>query len=108
MKRRLKLIVVVFLAAGLFAFAWFDFTRDTVFVYDAGTQKPIVGAMVTLEYPSFNGRSYMTSSSGIVRLWEGLPDYGVEVSKDGYYSETTMTVLPAAHQHHLRIGLKPK
>jgi hypothetical protein len=90
------------------AFVWFVFTRDTIYVYDAHTQMPVVGVRVQLIHPSFAGRSCMTNSRGMVTLWEGLPWYSVEFVKDGYYSETLFTAVPANREHHLKMALKPK
>ena len=106
MKRLLWKIIISVLILCSVSFVVFAFTRDTVFVFDTATKRPVVGAKVTLVHPSFIGSTYRTGRNGIVRLWEGLPYYSVVVSKEGYAREEVITA--TFRTNHLQIGLMPQ
>ncbi|MDB6024162.1 MAG: hypothetical protein JWM68_385 [Verrucomicrobiales bacterium] len=107
MKQRLGKLFLILLFLGTIGFAVFAWTRETVFVYDAETKKPIEGARVSVVHMSFNRNTYITSLQGRVRLWEVFQNYGIQVSKEGYETDYSFLV-PQNRTNRTNIGLKIK
>jgi hypothetical protein len=101
-----KIVLAALVLVGI-GFAVFALTRDAVLVLDVKTGKPVAHAKVVLIHPSFTGSTYFSNSKGMVRVWEGLPWYGVEISKEGYTSEKISTADPQTRTNRLVVSLSP-